>query len=204
MRDGLVTFIARCRLPLLALAVVLPSAATGCMVEADRCEHCGGMGGPVVGTAGSPSAPAVTTAQIDTGQTLSTDPGVGAGVFIEYDEGGHWHVYTACDSNLYGEGCDWNVVASVGTGQLITDVSIEGAESKDGDTIYPGMDNVELAVTTWSDFDGMRFVTTPGTTVRFDVYLGGLRDARYIYWVGNNAIHKGAPSDPIDLKPSKP
>jgi hypothetical protein len=174
------------------------------MVQNDRCAGCATSGGGYAGTGGAAASTVVQEASIDTGQTLSTEPGVGAGVFIEYNQGGNWHVFTSCDSKLYGKSCVWNVVASVSKGQTVTNVSIESPEAADGDTLYTETDSVELAVETWNDLDGMRFNTSPGEVVRFDVYLGGERDARYIYWVGNNAIHKGAPSDPIDLQPTIP
>jgi len=205
MREGLLFLKIPRALSVLALSAAFGASAAGCVVEADRCDGCGGgMMGGYSGSAGAPAPGPVSLAQIDTGQTLSTPAGEGAGVIIEYNEGGNWHVYTACDSNLYGQGCAWDVVASVSPGQFITNPTIESPEAADGDAIYPTMDSVKLVVDTWADIDGMRFNTTPGTTVRFDVYLGGIRDARYIYWVGNDAIHKGAPTDPIDLRPSTP
>jgi hypothetical protein len=155
------------------------------------------------GSGGSP-AKDVVTAKIDTGETLTTDKGKGAGVFIEYAEGGRWHVFTSCDYDLYGEECQWDVLASVGSGGQITNAEIESAESADGDKLYSDSTSVNLVVSTASDFDGMTFSTQPGATVRIDVLLGGAADARYIYWVGDGGLHTGAPSNPIDLKPSTP
>lgn len=157
------------------------------------------------GTAGHGGSPAATvTANIDTDQTLVTKAGQGAGVFIEYGKNGRWHVFTACDTAKVqpASECLFNVIAYTPSGY--SNVSEQSLESSDGDTLYQYEDGLELAVGTASDFDGMYFNTSPGASVKFDVYLGGVRDARFIYWVGDNAVQNGAPSDPIILRPTSP
>jgi hypothetical protein len=120
-------------------------------------------------------------------------------VFIEYGEGGRWHVFAACDTDLSGLPCEFNVIATVEGGFADNEV---GESLESGDSVEAYDDAVELAATTNSDFDGMTFDAPVGATVRFEVYLDGLLDARFIYWVGGGALHSGAPTDPIDLKPS--
>jgi len=186
--------------PMLAGASAL--LALGCVVDADHCDDCGMQDG-YGGSAGSgpPASEKVITATIETDQHLETTAGKGAGVFIDYSAGGYWHVFTSCDAN---GPCDFNVVATVGAGVSLSAAQLENDEPSDGDALYNYDDGVEMAVRTWSDFDGMKFTTTPGATVRFEVYLDGVRDARYVYWVGDEAVHSGAPSNPIDLEPSSP
>jgi hypothetical protein len=207
MRDRQLYFVASRRVAVMACAAAGVWLASGCWVDSHHCD--GDCAPPVPSGAGGGggsggSTGKVVEAVIDTGQTLTTDPGKGAGVFIDYAEEGHWHVYTACDSAYYGDPCLWNVIATVPLGAAIEDATIYSAEASDGDVIYKSGNTLELEVATWSDFDGMRFRTTPGEVVRFEVYLDGLRDPRYIYWFGDGAIHKGAPTNPIDLKPSSP
>lgn len=187
------------------LAGAIALLALGCMVEADQCDNCGMQGG-TAGSAGSgpPASEQVITATIETDQHLETTAGEGAGVFIDYSAGGYWHVFTSCDTAGGSTPCDFNVVATVGSGVSVGDAQLENGETSDGDTLYNYADGVEMAVRTWNDFDGMKFTTTPGATVRFEVYLDGVRDARYVYWVGDEAVHNGAPSNPLDLKPSSP
>jgi hypothetical protein len=48
---------------------------------------------------GAPSATPLLV-DVDPNQTLSAAPGQGAGVFIEYKTGGHWHVWWTCDTAL--------------------------------------------------------------------------------------------------------
>jgi len=189
------------------LAVVCAALGAGCVMQEDRCNMCGDPpsygGGSYGGSGGSPSQ-SVVQATIDTGETLTTEKGKGAGVFIEYADGGRWHVFTSCDYDLYHEACAWDLLATVQSSGLISNAVIESAETGDGDRLYSDGASVNLVVSTASDFDGMTFQTTPGATVRFDVLLSGASDARYIYWVGEGGVHSGAPSNPIDLKPSTP
>jgi hypothetical protein len=191
----------------IGLAVACAGLAAGCVVEDRGCDMCDEPpsygGGSYAGGGGAP-AQNVVTAKIDTGETLTTEKGQGAGVFIEYAEGGRWHVFTSCDYDLYHEKCAWDVLATVGSGGEMTNAVIESAESSDGDKLYADGASVNLVVSTGSDFDGMTFSTKPGATVRIDVLLGGAADARYIYWIGDGGVHSGAPSNPIDLKPSLP
>jgi hypothetical protein len=202
------TFLAALRyFQVVGVVAACAALGTGCVVEENGCSMCGDPpssgGGSYAGSGGSPSQN-VVLAKIDTGETLTTEKGKGAGVFVEYAEGGRWHVFTSCDFDLYGEKCDWDVLATVQTGGPMTNALIESAEQADGDRLYSDGASVNLVVSTASDFDGMTFMTDPGATVRIDVLLGGAADARYIYWVGDGGVHSGAPSNPIDLKPSIP
>lgn len=188
---------------ILGAACLCAGLAAGCVIEEERCTDCGGSyGGSYAGSGGSPQN--VVVAKIDTGETLTTEKGKGAGVFVEYAGAGRWHVFTSCDYDLYAERCAWDVLATVPSGGVITNAVIESAETTDGDTLYSDSKSVNLVVATASDFDGMTFMTAPGEIVRIDVLLGGASDARYIYWVGDGGVHAGAPSNPIDLKPSTP
>jgi hypothetical protein len=132
---------------------------------------------------------------------LDADPGDGTGVFIEYQAGGRWHVFATCDTNLSRLPCEFNVIASVPAGVSYSNVLGESLERDDA--IYEYGDAVELVTTTSSDFDGMNFETPAGTTVRFEVYVDGQREPRFVYWVGGGALHSGAPSNPIELQPSE-
>jgi len=181
----------------------------GCVVDADDCVGChgegdwGGYGGSPVGNDGGPSEE-IITATIKSDQYLETTAGEGAGVFVDYTTGGSWRVYTACDTKFTSVPCDFNVVVTVGSGDTLTGAQLEDDEASDGDTLYTYSDGVEMAVRTRNDFDALRFSTTPGAVVRFELFLGGVRDGRYLYWVGEEAVHNGAPSNPVDLKPSSP
>ena len=61
-----------------------------------------------------------------------------------------------------------------------------------------------FAACTTDGLDGFFVDTNPGLTLRIDVVLDGRPDRRYIYWVGEGGVHKGAPSNTLDLTPSAP
>jgi hypothetical protein len=162
-----------------------------------------------VGAAGSGGASTqeVTQASIDTNETLLTEAGKGAGVFIEYAKGGTWHVFAACDSLLPGassEPCSYNLLVSLPGGGSYGNVRSENLKTSDGDSIRQRTDGIELVMMTSDEIDGMYFNAPAGAVVRFDVLVGGVQDPRYLYWVGNGGVHSGAPTDPIDLKPTVP
>lgn len=178
------------------------TVVNGCVVETtdtSGCD-CGAPYDPGVGGTGggSSQSPDVVLATIDVGETLEAEPGAGIGLFIEVAEGGRWHVFATCDTELSGLGCEFNVLATV-QGGYASHVAGEGLEAGDG--VYEYEDGIELDAVARSDFDGMTFDAPAGATVRFELYLDGQKDARFIYWVGGGALHGGAPTNPIDLKP---
>ena len=182
---------------------------TGCVIEAHNCDECdcstsgaAGTGGYGGGSGEVTDPEDIVLATIDTNATMETTPGEGIGAFIEYAEGGQWHVYTACDTALSGLPCYFNVIAILPEGSSYSGVEEEGLTSED--EIYEDPDRVELVTVTRNEVDGMYFQAPEGDVVRFEVYLDGELDARFIYWVGGSAVHDGAPTNPIDLKPSEP
>ena len=61
--------------------------------------------------------------------------------------------------------------------------------------------------------DGFGFTTSPGATVRVSALLydpgygswfDWSDDPRFISWVGHGAVHRGAPTNPVDLAPDRP
>lgn len=205
------SFVRCCRLGAVVLA--MPAMlASGCIIESTSCDdgYCppcsdtggwAGSGGSG-GTGGSSGSTQIVRATIDTDATLETVPGEGIGAFIEYAEGGRWHVFTACDTELSGLPCYFNVIAILPEGATYGGVSEESLESEDA--IYEYEDGLELVTVTRGDVDGMYFDAPEGEVVRFEVYLDDRPDPRFIYWVGGGAVHNGAPTNPIDLKPSSP
>jgi hypothetical protein len=196
----------RARLTMLAIAALL---ASGCVIESSTCDECDcawGEGGTAgfagTGGTGGSGGGDVVRAAIDTGAKLQTVAGDGVGAFIEYEQGGRWHVFTTCDTRLSGLPCYFNVIATLPEGASYGGLSEESLESEDG--IYEYADGVELATVTREDVDGMYFDAPAGEVVRFEVYLDDGLDARFIYWVGGGAVHNGAPTNPIDLLPSAP
>jgi hypothetical protein len=142
-----------------------------------------------------------TQATIDTDQQLDIDAGQGAGVFIEYATGGHYHVRVACDTALTGLSCSWQVTVTPPAGKAITNLTGEGLEGNDSVASLPP-NSVQLNALTTTELDGFTFDTDPGTAVSVEADLDGTCATPYFFWFGNGALHQGSPSDPITLTPS--
>jgi hypothetical protein len=139
---------------------------------------------------------------LDTGESLTTAIGEGTGVFVEYKAGGHWHVWTSCDTALTGYGCAYDVTAQV-SGGSVSNLLGEDLESQDfsgsqcADTAY-------MSVNTGSNLDGILFDAPAGASVRVTAALGGALYRDLIYWISGGAPHNDANSNPLDLTPSAP
>ncbi|MFT3764912.1 MAG: hypothetical protein QM820_05250 [Minicystis sp.] len=186
---------------LLALTACLGAASSGCFfVHDDGDDGC---------VPPDDSVPVQTQPQlvaIDADATLQVTPGDGVGVFVEYTTGGHWNVFTTCDFNTPanpGVSCGYDIFATV----LDRDATIDNPKGQE----LSGKDGIELAadgtVHLYTEntvgLNGMTFDTPPGATVEIEAYLDGVADPHYIYWVGKDVLHRGAPSNPLDLQPSE-
>jgi hypothetical protein len=191
---------ARALLALMALAAVQSAC-----VEPDSYDDRDGYGPRPLGD--------VAELTIDAGEGLVLDPGEGIGVGVEYGGDGRWALTLVCDTNLSGAACFFDVlITSDGSSQGVDDVTASDLES--GDEVFsPDPFAVELRAATDTATDGVTFTTSPGATVRlsallYDPVLGSdvdwNDDPRVISWVGSGAIHRGAPTNPVDLTPNRP
>lgn len=140
-------------------------------------------------------------AAIDTDQQIDIDAGLGAGVFIEYATGGHYHVRVSCDTTRSNLACQWQVTVTPAAGGTISNVLGEGLEDNDSVTsVAPN--GYQLNAHTTTEIDGFTFDTDPGTAVSVAANLDGACATPYYFWVGDGALHQGSPSDPITLTPS--
>jgi hypothetical protein len=153
----------------------------------------------------SPPTPAddVRRVALDTDATLSTEPGEGVGIFVEYTAGGTWTLWTTCDTNTSKVVCSFDIYASVDTSSELIDLAGIEIEKTDATRL------VDIGVAyfhaeTGSDIDAMTFATTPGAVVRLEAYLDGTQEPRFVYWFGDSVLHEGAPSNPLDFKPTAP
>ena len=151
--------------------------------------------------------PAPLEATIDTGATM-TVPLVGeeSGLYIEYSEDpgveeGVWYVTVSCDTVYSGYSCLWDVYATPQSGPV--DYSSDLVDWEDYLGFYDRY-TVAMYSDNAYDLDGFFLYTDPGVAVTFEVYLDGCAGQRYVYWVGDGAVHAGAPTNPIDLVPSAP
>ncbi|HEY1536845.1 MAG TPA: hypothetical protein VGF76_22640, partial [Polyangiaceae bacterium] len=90
----------------LALSVPLLLLSAACTYDNGDVQHL------VLNPTGATDVACSTDVQstIDTDRTIGIDAGQGAGVYIEYAAGGHWHVRTSCDSDKQNTGCNWDVL----------------------------------------------------------------------------------------------
>jgi hypothetical protein len=136
-------------------------------------------------------------------KTLNAEAGNGVGIFVEYATGGHWHVWTTCDTNKSKVSCDFEVFAIPEKGAKISNVLAETLESGDvAEELTDG--SAHLSASTSTELDGMTFDATPGAVVELEVYFEGVPDSRVVFWYGNETLHTGAPTDPVDFLPDAP
>ncbi|WP_437489372.1 hypothetical protein WME75_10565 [Sorangium sp. So ce1014] len=140
---------------------------------------------------------------LDTDAVLSSEPGEGVGIFVEYAAGGTWKLWTTCDTNSSKVVCSFDLYASVDTSSELFDIVGTDLEKTDATRLVDeGI--AYLHAETGSDIDAMTFTTTEGAIVRLEAYLDGVQEPRYVYWFGDGILHEGAPSNPLDFEPTSP
>jgi hypothetical protein len=148
---------------------------------------------------------------VDADQQIDVKAGDGAGVFIEYASGGHYHVRTSCDTAVTGSVCSWDIIMTPDVGKALTNVVGENLTGGDSVHTYPppadqpnASPSYQLTAQTSTEIDGVTFDTDPGATVSFDAFLDGTCALPFFFWVGDGALHKGSPSNPVVLTPTAP
>jgi hypothetical protein len=186
------------------LPVVLLGLATACTYsDGDDYYDDDHYGDPWVdpGSACNDGDPA--RAWIDVDAPLASDPGEGVGLFIEYQEGGRWHLFTTCDSARSGYDCEFDVVVAPLDGASVFGVIPEELERDDVIQV-DAHDRVRLLARTGLDQDGFYVDTDAGAPLGIDLLLDGDCANRYVYWIGEGGIHSGVPSNPFELEPVAP
>lgn len=149
---------------------------------------------------------------IDRGGRVVLEPGQGVAVAVGYAEGGTWQVATACDTAESGLRCEFDILVSTDESATIDGFAGEGLEGSDA-LSAPDEHALEALLDTGEDIDAFSFTTAPGATVRvsallydptFDSWFEWSDDPRFISWVGGGAVHRGAPTNPVDLRPDRP
>ncbi len=146
------------------------------------------------------SSGSIEEASIDADSPLDIEAGAGAGVFVEYESGGLYHVTTSCDVGL-GGACYWDVIVTTLDGATVQSVGPVDLESDDS-LSFGARAQVRLVAYTDEDFDGFTLQTDPGAAIELDALLDNVAANRFMFWVGDGALHSGAPSNPVDLVPS--
>lgn len=185
----------------LTVAFGAASLLTGCIIESSSGSGSGGNPPPDSNPA-HVLDPNPRTVAIEPDKALEAQPGDGVGVFVEYATGGHWHVWTSCDTNTSKAVCNFTGFLTVESGAQISNVQGENLETGDIAQLDTSGGAVHFNVRTSTEFDGMTFDATPGAKVQLEVYLDNDPDPRIVYWFGDGVLHQGAPTDPIDFAPN--
>jgi hypothetical protein len=144
----------------------------------------------------------VRRSTIDTDEGFDTRPGEGVGVFVEYEADGRFRISTTCDSVYNGYACYFDILVSVAEGETIRDFQLEGVGDSAVDLVEEGV--VSFRSVTDYDVEGFSVWTAPGAVLSVDVLLDCGCGNPYVFWIGDGAIHSGAPSNPLELEPSTP
>ncbi len=187
--------------PIALFAALALAALTGCVVveDDDGHHHDDDDGhGPEIPP---PQQPEPFYATIDRGATLTTDLGYGAGLFVEYAEGGQWTLWSSCDSYVSQASCFWRADVIVHDADIAT---FDGLELEDGDYLTHDGANLSLDWVTSYESDAVTFTTEPGALVEVHLYLDGISAPGYFVWYGNGDVQDGAPSNPVVFQPDAP
>jgi hypothetical protein len=189
---------------LTALAVSCVVAA-GCWVEPDPAPRPTPAAAPPP-AATTPEEPSdAPTVSIETGQTLSAEPGQGAGVFVEYLGSGAWYVWSTCDSAVGPWVCKYRMVATPESGATLSNTTLDPADKNGSNRFAESGNQLDATFTTSYEADGFRFqVDPPGAAVQIELWIDGARDPLLLYWQGPDATHYGAPADPVVFVPTAP
>jgi hypothetical protein len=187
--------------------------ASGCVIEE---HHHGGPGRvivpptnvPPISVPPIPDCPVESTsadnAAIDVNDANGIDspPGEGAGVLVDYDAGGHWHIWSVCDTSLSGIACGFSVTALALGGNAVTNVTGDDLEAGEragttcaGSAFYTG--STDFGV------DGMRFDTAPGAAVQVEAALDGTVFPDVIFFAQTGTAVTSA-TNPLTLTPASP
>jgi hypothetical protein len=130
-------------------------------------------------TVGYPRSIDPMLVEVDTGKTMTAQPGDGVGVFIEYAGGGKWHIFWTCDTNQTRQSCNFisrSQTEAFGAGDALVSVSPK---------------QIVAATRTTTQASGVTFETEAGATVLVDASVSGLEDSRFLFFVQDGAVNGG-------------
>jgi hypothetical protein len=175
----------------LTACIGLALGSTGCFVDGTVATT-----DPVIDT-----TPVIAEVTIDPGVSMSSAPGQGVGLFVQYDEGGHWRLFTTCDTEISGSSCNFDVLVSADPDVLISNV--EGRDLGASDAIaLNGDGSFNFSTETSFGTNGLTFDADPGATIEIDMLLDGVAQPRFVYAVSDGVALEGVPSNPVDFTPA--
>jgi hypothetical protein len=207
--------------PLLASLFAGAIALTACWVEPDNSPShtvsepepsttpvgspTGGSSTAPSGTGTSPGGSAPSQATVQTGQTLQSDAGQGAGVFLEYWGGGDWYVWATCDTARTNLPCHFQISATPEGSSTVSKVSQNPSDDNQTNSVATSGNQLDIRMLTTLETDGVQFHVEPaGAGLQLETWLDGSHDGQVVYWVDPAGVRQGAPSNPALFVPSTP
>lgn len=139
---------------------------------------------------------------VDTGASMAVEPGAGVGLFVQYDEGGHWTIFTTCDTDYSGAACDFDILLSATDARTSLD-NVEGFDLDADDSFTLGTDgSINLMTRTSFGMNGMMFDATPGAEIEIDLLVDGMAQPQYVYAVSSGRLIDGVSTNPVDFLPA--
>ena len=142
-------------------------------------------------TPANPGAPISTSpmlVEVDSDQTMNAVGGEGVGVFVEYQKGGHWHVWWTCDTKATSQTCDFSISVSSATGAL---ANLDPTELAGGLYSSPTPARLDARSTTSNEVRGVRFDTAAGAVITIEAALGDLKDGSVLFFVQDGKVNGG-------------
>lgn len=142
------------------------------------------------------------TVVIDTDQTMTAVGGDGVGVFVEYAQGGHWHLWWTCDTTRSGLTCGFSIDgnAELGSGG-IRNLSGDPAAQLNGGALA-------IASTTAYEVHEITFDTSAGTKLTLNARVQGIEPSTsFFFFVQDGKINggfQGRLTNPLIFQPSSP
>jgi hypothetical protein len=178
--------------------IAIAASISACLVDPDpgprRCTVNCGTPAPTA-TAPQPTTPSPPPRlSIDTGRTLTAQPGEGAGIFITYAGSGRWLVAWTCDTYASARSCAFDVSVAAARVSSLTPTPTNAIIASDGQSF-------RARTTTSATLDSVSFDTDPGGSIVVSSTLNGVPTPDLVFFVSNGKLAT-APSDPIELVPT--
>jgi hypothetical protein len=188
-------------------AIAVAALLVGCVADSTSSSS-GGYAYPSGSSAGSSSGGGMSQpilADIDTnGQLVLPAGGQGIGVYVTYEQGGHWTLSWTCDTAVTNLPCPYVVDASVAAAAGSIDNAMANPSSSDAAFAIVSAQEIRATTTTTTGIDAMTFDTTPGAIVTVSVKLDTNVSFFFVQDNQVNGGYTGALTNPMMFKPSAP
>lgn len=133
--------------------------------------------------------PKALLVRVDTGKTMAARPGEGVGLFVEYDQGGRWHIWWTCDTRQSAQRCNFRVAVTAESS------SITGLQKEDigpFDTVQqPSAERVLALTSTTLSVPGLRFLTDPGAVIAVEATMDDVSGSRFFFFTQDGKVNGG-------------